>query len=248
MKKLFYLFLFFSLAGFAQNSELFEQANAAYAEENYGEAIERYEQILAEGETAVAVHFNLGNSYYKLDRVAPSIYHFEKALQLDPTDEDVRNNLTFARTMAIDAIEDPETAGIAGFFERSTSMLDTEEWAWIGIFCMLLFVIFFLGYYFSRKPVMKRILFICGMLFILLSITSVTIGFSRENIHQSESFAIVFAEETEVRSEPNNRSSEVFSLHEGARVEVMEEFRQWARIRLPNGSQGWIFQEDIKRL
>ena len=249
MKKLIYIFFFLlDSSGFAQNIEIFEAANEAYAEGNYEEAIAGYEEILENGQTSTALHYNLGNAYYKLNRVGPSIYHYEKALQLQPGDEDVKNNLNFARNMAIDAIEEAPQKGFLGMIESTTSAFTAEGWGWVGIFCMLLFVVFILVYYFSRKTIVKRILFISGLFFLILAISSVVIGIMKLNVQQENEFAIVFAEETEVKSEPNVRASEVFLLHEGAKVRVTEDYQGWYEIELPNGSQGWIPADDLKLL
>lgn len=249
MKKLIFLFtLLFSLSGIAQNSQLFEAANNAYAEGNYKQAVAQYEQILKNGETSAELHYNLGNSYYKLSRIAPSIYHFEKALQLDPRNEDARNNLTFARTMAIDALGEEESEGFWGIFDRSTSAFSAAGWAWVAIFCMLVFIVFFLVYYFSRRTMIKRLMFIGSMFFLVLAISSVAIGFFKQDLQQESNFAIVFSEEVEVKSEPSVRSAEAFLLHEGAKVKITENFQEWVEIELPNGSQGWMQENDLKRL
>lgn len=249
MKQLIYLLLFFiGFSGIAQNKELFIEANEAYADGNYREAVNAYNQILENGEVSVAVHYNLGNSYYKLNQIAPSIYHYEKALQLNPDDADVKNNLEFARNMAIDAIEGPEEEGFTEFFTSSTALLSSTGWGWMAIFSMFVFVAFFMAYYFSRKALFKRIFFVSGMFFLLLGLTSAVIGNIKQNILENRSFAIVFSEEVQVRSEPNIRSSEVFTLHEGAKVKLTEDFQDWYEIELPNGSQGWMPKEDLKRL
>lgn len=249
MKQLIYLLLFFiGFSGIAQNQELFNEANEAYADGNYKEAVNAYNQILENGEVSVAVHYNLGNSYYKLNQIAPSIYHYEKALQLKPDDADVKNNLEFARNMAIDAIEGPEEEGFTEFFTASTAILSATGWGWLAIFSMFVFVAFFMAYYFSRKALFKRIFFVSGMFFLLLGLTSAVIGNIKQNILENLSFAIVFSEEVQVKSEPNIRSSEVFTLHEGAKVKLTEDFQDWYEIELPNGSQGWMPKDDLKRL
>lgn len=248
MKKLIYLLLFISAPLFAQESSLFEEANAAYAAGNYEEAIEKYNRILDNGETAVAVHYNLGNAHYKLNNIAPSIYHYEKALQLDPRDEDVRNNLVFAQNMAIDAIEEAPQSQFESWIRSGLLSLSGSGWAWISIFLMLLFVGFFLAYLFSRKPLLKRVFFISALGFFIIAIGTVFMGYSRQEMVESESFAIVFSEEAPVRSEPSSRSEEAFVLHEGTKVEVLENFQDWTKIELINGSQGWIEQQNIKML
>ncbi|SDK83221.1 SH3 domain-containing protein [Salinimicrobium catena] len=249
MKKLIYLLLMlFGLSGMAQNEEAFEKANSAYADGDYEEAVELYNQILENGEASVAVHYNLGNSYYKLNRIGPSIYHYEKALKMKPGDQDVVNNLQFARNMAIDVIEEPREGGFSQFLDSTTQLFSPSGWGWVAIFCMLLFVAFFLAYYFSRKTLFKRMFFITGMIFLLLGITSAVIGNLKQNLLENRSFAIVFSEEADVRSEPNVRSDEVFLLHEGAKVKVTEDFQGWYEIELPNGSQGWIEKSALRLL
>lgn len=240
--------MFIGFSGFSQNESFFEKANEAYAAGNYDAAAKLYNRILENGETSVAVHYNLANSFYKLNRIAPSIYHYEKALQMKPEDEDVRNNLQFAQNMTIDAIEERQEEGFSQFLNATTNLFSTTGWGWTAIFCMLVFVAFFLGYYFNRKTLFKRIFFIVGMFFLLMAITSAVIGTVKERQLESRSYAIVFSEEAAVRSEPNVRSGEVFTLHEGAKVKVTEDFQDWYEIELPNGSQGWLEKTDIKLL
>lgn len=249
MKKLiFLLVLCLSLTGTAQNSQFFEAANKAYAAGNYEEAIDQYEQILQDGQTSAALHYNLGNSYYKLNKVAPSIYHYEKALQLKPGDEDIHNNLSFARNMAIDAIGEEEKTGFRGIFETSTAAFSASGWGWIAIFCMLVFVIFFLVYYFSSKTLVKRLLFIGAMFFFVMAISSAVVAATKQDLRQESNYAIVFSEEVEIKNEPSPRAEEAFLLHEGAKVKIIEDFQDWVEIELPNGSRGWMPQNDLKRL
>ena len=248
MRRLFYLLLFSSVGLFAQGNTLFEEANEAYADGNYEEAIEKYNQILENGETAVAVHYNLGNAHYKLNNIAPSIYHYEKALQMDPQDEDVRNNIVFAQNMAIDAIEERPEDQVTGWMRSGYTAFSTAAWGWIAIGFMLLFTCLFLAYFFSGKPRLKRIFFISGLICLLLVIGSVFTGFFRQNIEEDQDYAIIFSEEAEVKTEPNVRSPEAFILHEGSNVEILEDYQEWSKIELANGNQGWMLRDDFKRL
>ena len=100
------IFLFVSVFGFSQNQELFDKANASYQNGEFEASISSYEKIIENGEASAEVYYNLGNAHYKLNNVAPSIYYFEKALQLQPKDEDIQNNIEFTRNMAIDDIDE----------------------------------------------------------------------------------------------------------------------------------------------
>ena len=119
MKKLFFnIVLLFSLVINAQTSdELFSKANNLYQNGKYSEAIKLYTSIEKQGLKSDDLFFNLGNCYYKLNKVAPSIYYYEKALKTNPIHEDASFNLAFAKRMSIDVIEDlPQT-----FLQRFSS-------------------------------------------------------------------------------------------------------------------------------
>ena len=91
-------------------NDLFGKGNIAYKDGNYQEAIDLYSKIEDQNLASVDLYFNMANAYYKLNKVGPSIYYYEKALQLDPQNEDVRTNLVFAKRLALDTIEElPKT-------------------------------------------------------------------------------------------------------------------------------------------
>src|SRR5690606_14959884 len=149
MKKLFFLFLLYGMLLLAQNSQLFEEGNSAYNQGEYETAKDLYEEILAGGETSAELYYNLANSHFKLDNLAPSIYYYEKALQLDLNDSDIRNNLNIARAMVIDDVEGEEESGISGIWNSAVSVLGYNEWAWAAITFSILFAVFFIVYYFN---------------------------------------------------------------------------------------------------
>lgn len=249
MKKWILLsFLLLGLAGFSQNETLFEEANSAYQNGNYEEAVSKYESILENGETSAEVYYNLGNAHYKLNHIAPSIYYYERALQLKPGDEDIKNNIEFARNMAIDDIEAVDQSGLKHWLNRTISVFRFSTWAVLGILFSVLFVALFLFYYFSGRPLYKRLLFAGATLSMVLCILSVVFAFQQRSYIQNNEFAIVFSEEAEVRNEPNMRGDSSFELHEGTKARVVEDYQEWSRIELANGAQGWIKTSDLRKL
>lgn len=249
MRKLVLIFtLLCSFSGFSQNEELFDEANSAYQNGDYQNAIRAYEEILDNGEASAELYYNLGNSHYKLNQVAPSIYYFEKALQLDPTDEDIQNNIEFARNMTIDDIEAVEQTGFNQWFNGLVSAYSYSSWAIFAIAFSILFVVFFLLYYFSINPLNKRLLFGGAVLSLVLCIFSVVFAFQQQSFVQDNQYAIIFEEEVEVRDEPNLRGDASFELHEGTKAKVLEDYQEWSKIELANGAQGWVKKSVIKKL
>ena len=76
----------------------------------------------------------------------------------------------------------------------------------------------------------------------------IAFAFVQREEYDAEQPAIVFATECLVKSEPNNRSTEVFLLHEGTKVQVIEGLEEYNRIELADGKTGWVLEEDIRLL
>jgi len=107
---------------------------------------------------------------------------------------------------------------------------------------------FFLLYYVTYSTGKKRLAFITSNLFLFLAVFSVAIAFHKYNLSKKDKPAIVFAQETVIKSEPNKRSQELFRLHEGTKVQIIDTVNQWKEIKLADGKIGWIENEDIKEL
>lgn len=246
MKKIFYIILLIFQVSLAQNA--FEQGNQYYQKENFQAAISSYESIINSGKESADMYFNLGNCYYKLHKVGPAVYNYEKALLLNPNDQEIKTNLDFARKMAIDDIKIIPKVGFHKLIQDFTSTYYYDTWAWIAIALALVFFLFFLGYYFSGTTLKKRIFF-TGMFVILLGITlSVSAGIFERNRLENEKPAIVFAETAPVKNEPKTTSPDAFILHEGTKVYILESIANWKKIELTDETTGWIESSAIKEL
>ena len=242
-----YLFLFISQIFVAQNS--FEKGNALYQKGQYQEAIESYENsIKKEKKESAELYFNLGNCYYKLNKVATSIYNYEKALVLKPNDPETLNNLKFAKKLTIDEIKEVPKVGFSKLLQNFTSVFHYNTWAMISVGIAFAFLLSFIGYYFSRLTLSKRIYFIVMFVFLFIMLSTVSAGISEKNQFDNDRPAIVFSEVTEVRSEPQKAGSSIINLHEGAKVYVMQSLGSWKRIELTDGTEGWIDASAIKEV
>lgn len=233
---------------FAQGNELFNKANEAYADANYKEATRLYEKVMNEGYTSPELYYNLANAYYKQEKIAPSIFYYEKALQLAPGETYIINNLRFAQNMTVDEIDVLPLSKAEETKRAFIFYFNFNQWAYLAIGFSVLCFLAFLGYLFSKKPFLKRSFFSLSIFVFLLSMASIYVAYAQEVLLSKDNFGIIFSEEIDVFSEPNTSSRVLFSLHEGTKVNVVDEFRDYQKIELTNGSTGWVNLGSVKLL
>lgn len=249
MKRMLYFLVFLiSFSGISQNNQLFDQGKEAYKNENYAQAIENWNKILETNEASANLYYNLANAHYKLNQIGPSIYYYEKALQLNPTDRDIKNNLRFAENARIDAIEPLPKSVFRKWYDSLAGFLGYDQWAVVAVMASFVVAILFLTYYFSVRENQKRIFFASGSVALIVLVLAITMAFLTYNESNKRQEAIIFASRVDIKSEPRMGSSTTFSLHEGTKVDITAEDGDWFRIYLADGKDGWILKENLKEL
>lgn len=249
MKRILFLLLIITNLVNAQNvDKLFVNANNLYKAGKFEDAIKEYEIIESKKLVSLELYYNLGNSYYKLNKVGPAIYYYEKALNIDSSNEDVRNNLVFAKRLALDNIEELPKTVLQKFNKNYLQKLSCDQWAIVVITFSVLGSLFFLLFYFAEIPSKKRFYFVISIVSFILLLGSLFITYSQYNTSKTNNPAIVFAEETEIRNAPTLNSEIVFKLHEGTKVIVLDAVDDWKKVKIKDGKLGWIIAEDIKML
>lgn len=250
MKKvlLILVLIFLNKLSAQQADSLFVMANKLYQNEEYDEALKLYKEIEENKVESDELFYNIANTNYKLNKIAPAIYYYEKALILNPNNEDAKFNVGFAKRMAIDNIEPLPKTLLQKFSEGIIQQLSYNTWAWLTVSFSFLFAILFLLYHFSYSSSSKRFYFITSAICALLAF--ITIAFSYQNYEfvRTNQRAIVFAQQTDVKSAPTLSSEVSFQLHEGAEVKVLERLDNWKKIKLADGKIGWMVADDLKEL
>jgi tetratricopeptide (TPR) repeat protein len=248
MKKLLYLLLCCSTLLFGQNELLFEKGKENYKSENYTEAIANWTKIVKSEQQSSEVYFNLGNAHYKLNQIGPSIYYYEKALQVDPADTDTKINLAFAENARIDAIEPLPKTVFSKWYISIARLFTYEGWAYLVVVFSMLFVLLFLLYYFGNSESKKRFYFSSAIVSVLLFLGVFIMAYSTFNDFKNDKPAIIFAISTQIKTAPKMSSDDAFVLHEGTKVQILDSDGDWLRIVLSDGKDGWIPKTDLKIL
>ena len=250
MKKTVILFLLFvsQLLVAQAPDKLFSQANEAYADANYKEATRLYKKLLQEDWQSSELHFNLANTYYKVGEVAPSIYHYEMALLLSPGNKTYKNNLKFAEQKRIDEVKSPEKSKFDLRIESLLNWFSVSQWAKISIGFAIFSLICFAVFLYLKKVFFKRLFFTLFVLCSLFCFMSFYLANKQVYLSEAYVYGIIFAEETSIFTEPNQNTNILFKLHEGTKVKVEDDFRNFTKIRLSNNVTGWIETADLKKL
>ena len=249
MKNILFLLLVIANSITAQNTDsLFVSANTFYRNGAFEEAIKKYKEIETLDAVSSELYLNLGNANYKLNKVGASIFYYEKALRLNPLNADVKNNLIFAKRLALDNIEEVPKTVFQKFNKNYLQKLSYNQWAIVVVSFSFLSTILFLLFYFGYSPTKKRIYFTTSVLSFIALFLSVFITYSQYNQTKNKKEAIVFAEKTAVRSAPTLNAEAIFTLHEGTKVIVLDTIDNWKKIKIADGKQGWIIANEIKLL
>ncbi|MEE4311321.1 MAG: tetratricopeptide repeat protein [candidate division KSB1 bacterium] len=222
------------------NTHLYETANALYEEGEYAQAIAKYEEILSGGYASWEVYYNLGNAFYKNAELGKSILNYERALAMAPKNEDVKYNLALANLTVVDKINAPEPFflfKIVSDFKNYFS-LNVLSIIVLALYCGLITLII-LTIILRGQNIRKT----ATLLITLFSITFVIFGSTllfRIKDHHSLKYAIMLAQKVEVTGSPEESGTELFSLHEGVKVQIEKEVDEWYQIRLEDGKTGWV--------
>lgn len=241
------MLMFLSLA-FGSNKPLIDSAEIAYKKGNYKKAIINYQKILASGIESSQLYYNMGNCYYRLNEVAQSILYYEKAHKLKPNDEDIIYNITVANQKIVDKINALPLPIFQKWFNLFSDLLSSNQWAWLSLIFFIIIIILIGFYLYGKTVAIKKIGFYIAIVFTLLLIISLSTSFYQDS-KINEKFGIITQGFVKVNSTPDENSQNLFNLHEGIKVNILnEEVKGWYEIRIADGNIGWVKTETLEQI
>lgn len=219
---------------------IWDKANTEFVNGNFKGAIVEYNNIVATGNTSARLHYNLANSYYKVGQMGSAILNYRRAQILDPSDKDIRYNLEIAQTQVKDKIEEVPELFISRFVAGIRSYLSSNEWAKIAFGLFVLAIIMFLVYLISSRTAIRKFGFILSMICIALFVCTLSFSFAQRKVIILEKEAIVMSGAVAVKSSPDRGSKDIFILHEGTSIVVLNTLGEWSEIMIADGNKGWM--------
>ena len=248
MKQLLYLIL---LAGFiipVQAGDTYGSANEAYEKGQYDEAVSLYQQFLNEEGEAAIVHYNLGNAYFKLSQYGNAILHYEKALLLDRRMEDARCNLALANSRIRDKIEPIQQPILYLFWYNVTRLLYPHQWALLSLICGWLALSGGILFVLKRHTHLRKTAVYTMLYAGILTLFFAVIAWSAEAMEQQQEAGIIMEPTVILKSEPSENSTNLFILHEGLKLRILETDNDWLYVSMPDGNLGWVRKATVARI
>jgi tetratricopeptide (TPR) repeat protein len=220
--------------------ELFQEANNIYASENYDSAKYAYEAIIATGAISTELYYNTANCYYKLKTYPSAVLYYEKALKLNPTDEDIKFNLDVANQHITDKIEALPTIFYVSWWNNIVNILNLSMWTKMSIYTAIIICISLALFFIIQSEQLKKLSFYSTLFFAFNFIISYSAANTAKNRIEIANTAIVFAPSLNVKSAPSSNGTKLFVIHEGTKVNIIQVNNNWVEISLADGNIGWV--------
>ena len=240
----------FPMSGFAADAyvdSLFNAASAAYSEGQWADAAGTYTAIENLGLESPALYCNMGNAWFKSGDVAKAMLYYERALKLDPSYDDARYNIAVISDFIQDRIEPVPEFILKTWTRDLCYILDSDTWAVISLIFLAAVAVSLLLLFLSSSLALRRTGFFSAIAAFLLTVMSVSFAFWQKADYSRKDGAVIMVPVVSVKSSPSSdTSTDLFILHEGTKVIILDEVGDWRNIELADGRQGWMKSADME--
>jgi hypothetical protein len=163
-----------------------------------------------------------------------------------PDDEEINFNLKVANLRTVDKISRVPKFFLTEWFEGLRAEYSSAAWSLMTIIFSWISFISLAFFLLSRIPVLKKALFAVAVFSIFIAITSAVFASQMDHQEQARNYAIVFEPSIIVKSSPDENGVNLVTLHEGTKVKVLDELKEWKKIRIADGNVGWVKKAAIE--
>ena len=228
---------------------LWNCANAAYEKGDWAGAVQAYEGISELGLESPQLYYNIGNAYYRQGDYARSVLFYERALKLDPSYADAKFNLDHVNSFLSDKIEVVPEFFVKEWLRNLSCAMSSDAWAVTFLIMLAITSALILVFVLSSSIVWRRVGFFAGLASLLMMLSALGFSVWQKGDYMTRDEAIVMKTVTSVKSSPSSdNSTDLFILHEGTKVKVLEESGAWTNVSLSDGRQGWMKTNDIEKI
>jgi tetratricopeptide (TPR) repeat protein len=241
------LFLSVNLSGF-NAEQMFRKANRFYKGKEYEKALELYLKIEDKGYAGGDLFYNIGNTYYRLNKLGYAILYYERALKMSPRDEDIQFNLKLANAKTVDKLDEIPKIFLTVWWESLITLTNYSGWALLIVVFLVLFLAALSLYFLGRKLIYKKYGFYLSSSLFAILVFLVIVFYSSYQIETKTDYGILTSEMTIVKQAPDSQSGDAFIIHEGIKFTCEDQVGEWTKIKLVDGKIGWIEKSAFQKI
>ena len=224
---------------------VFKDGVSAYSDSRFKDAVDSWESIVATGVASPELYCNIGDAYFKQGNYPKAILNYERALKLDPSFSDARYNLDFAQSFTQDKIEAVPEFILESVGRKMCYTMGSDTWAVLFLVFLALTAACALVFLLASSIGKRRTGFYFGIVFLLLSLLCLDFSAWQKRDYGKKDSAIVMLPVSSVKSSPSG-GKDLFVIHEGTKVKILDNVGDWQNIALADGRQGWIESSAIE--
>jgi tetratricopeptide (TPR) repeat protein len=224
--------------------ERFAGANRLYEDGKYAGALRIYREIEADG-SHWKLFYNIGNCYFKLNRLVPAKIYYLKAQRYHPFENSIRNNIDIVNKHLNDKNPYPKPDFVSRVLLRIESIISLNVLSII----LLVFIFIFNGFVFMWIKKGKTRPIIYGVFFSLfLLLLAGTYHIYRVGKYNRGNIAVITKGNSQLRSGPGENNTVLFKVNPGLQVKIIDRSRSWLQVTASSDIAGWIEAENLERI
>lgn len=242
-------FVLAPMSGSAASVEsLWSRANGAYADGDYAGALVLYDSIEQRNMVSADLFYNMGNAYFKNGDTGWAMLYYKKAERLSPSDEDIKYNINIVQNYVKDRIEEVPELFITRWWGAIRGLMSSDGWAVLSLVLLALTLAGLLLYVLPLMMRYRKLGFGIMVVGVLMTLLSMVFAAQQRRLVTDSDEAVVVVSSVSVKSSPNATSKDIFIIHEGTLVRVVETLDDWSEVVIADGNKGWVLSSSIERI
>lgn len=217
---------------------VWSKGNQLYQQKQYDSALACFQQVAVAHPRVAEVYYNIGNTYYKLNRIGPAVLNYEKALHLNPDYTEARENLQLTQNRISNRVQGTQDIFFVNWWQRITKASLANMWAILalGTFATILLIMAVNRY---RKNNDVRIpAQVTGILYFAFLCMLILAFFSAQNATNTNMAVVMQNDAPLMNADLKGKAQSL--VPEGTTVKINTIKGDYADVTLADGRRGWL--------
>ena len=230
----------------ATASRAFEDGLSAYYDGDYEAALDSFLVAEGTGYRSGALLYNIGNTYFRLNKLGKAIVYYERARMFIPTDELLNHSAKIAQRKTKNRFNVIPRPFWGKWWDRAVAKIGPVWMYFVGL-CFYLTAAMFTGVRIwsgSRNDWLRRGIALC----LVAGLPFLGAAFIASHSQATHRLAVVIDLQADLRETPSDEAEAGTRVYEGLIVDLLERRNEWVHVGLPDGTTGWLVDDVIEEV